>query len=196
MTTETTIPSRFVLIGNSGVGKSTIVQRYILNIEFDDKTHPTIGAAFYIMPNNKNRKIQIWDTAGQERFRSLCPIYYRGSSGCICVFDLSNRESFDDVDNWINAYKMYASNQSILLIANKNDIDEKLWKVSKTEVATLSKIYNCNVIYTSGRNCTNMEEFHEAMSDLYENIPIEMDNLLNIPDNIYDSGYKAKECSC
>jgi small GTP-binding protein len=208
MTSESGMPYRFVLIGNSGVGKSTIIRRYILGNEISDETQPTIGAAFYVIPSAgslSNRKIQIWDTAGQERFRSMCPIYYRGSSGCICVFSVIDRESFDAVDQWINSYKHESKSSLVLLIANKIDAPENKWKMSKNEINTLAQIHNCEFVYTCAKNyyvddiCRysgiNLNDFNNKMESLYDKIfQDEMHkSIINLE---YDEPYKEKTCDC
>ena len=87
---------KVVFLGESSVGKSSIVIRFVRN-EFLEVQEPTIGAAFFtksIMLDKGNIKMEIWDTAGQERYRSLAPMYYRGAKVAFVVYDITNKDSF------------------------------------------------------------------------------------------------------
>lgn len=124
---------KIVIIGDSGVGKSSIVKNYLLNINspiiinnnFLDRPEPTIGAAYYTVQIN-NIKLQVWDTAGQERYHSICPIYYRGSSGCICVFDVTNRSSFEHIIYWIDSFRSTTNNSLSLRVQAYKETDPLL----------------------------------------------------------------------
>jgi len=160
-------PKKFVVIGDSGSGKTTVLRKYIMGL--DMKSEPTIGASFYTSQrhHSNNRPIQIWDTAGQDRFRSICPVYYRGSSGAMCVFDVTNRASFDNLDVWIDSFKKKALEGALLLvIANKIDRNESEWKVSIEEVEVLCNIYSCDYVMTSGKEGWNADLFDEKFRDM------------------------------
>src|SRR5436190_17167130 len=100
---------KIVLIGDSGVGKTTLNMNYIKGTKSLQSGHsiedgPTIGASYYCKQINKGGeiiKLSIWDTAGQERYNSLASIYCRDASGCMCVFDVTNKTSFNHIDKWI-----------------------------------------------------------------------------------------------
>jgi len=175
---------KLVIIGDTGVGKSSIVSRYLLNINKSsyndcgsyhyDSIEPTIGASFFTVIFD-NIKLQIWDTAGQERFKSICPIYYRGSSGCICVFDVTNRNSFIHIDEWISLYKSNVSNNlyltesqcqsNILLVANKTDSSH--WNVSIDEISQKSSKLHCNYVLTSAISMVNFTQFSQLVKSSY-----------------------------
>ena len=97
-------PQKIILIGDTGVGKTNIVSRFIEH-KFLDSQKPTIGVEFYqknIKLTKENQRVvdvllQIWDTAGQERFRGLVSSYYRNASGIIIVYDVTKRKSFENV---------------------------------------------------------------------------------------------------
>ena len=94
---------KLLLIGNSGVGKSCILMRYADN-SFTENFFNTIGVDFKIKTitlNDQVIKMQIWDTAGQDRFRTLTSSYYRGAHGIIIVYDVTNKDSFDNVRQWM-----------------------------------------------------------------------------------------------
>eukprot|EP01091_Cochliopodium_minus_P020260 TRINITY_DN87_c0_g1_i2.p1 TRINITY_DN87_c0_g1~~TRINITY_DN87_c0_g1_i2.p1 ORF type:complete len:125 (+),score=23.37 TRINITY_DN87_c0_g1_i2:1-375(+) len=105
---------KVILLGETEVGKTCIVNRFVDN-KFN-KTSVTIGASFFarnlIIEENVLVKLRIWDTAGQEKYRCLIPMYYKGSSAAIVVFDLTNQESFEACKNyWINEIKKHGKNQ-------------------------------------------------------------------------------------
>ena len=87
----------------SGVGKTTILNRYIQR-NFEQFTHPTIGSMFFckkVVKENKVYELQIWDTAGQEKFRSITPLYFRDANGVILVCDVTNPSSFSSLREWV-----------------------------------------------------------------------------------------------
>jgi Ras-related protein Rab-2A len=95
--------------------------------KFDHDT--TIGVEFgskIISVNDKQIKLQIWDTAGQETFKSITRSYYRGSIGVILVYDITNRDSFNNIMKWLDETKNYANDKvTMLLVGNKTDLDAK-----------------------------------------------------------------------
>ena len=103
---------KILIIGESGVGKSSLLLRFT-DDQFDPDQEATIGVDFKVkvIDNNGNKvKLAIWDTAGQERFRTLTPSYYRGAQGAILVYDISSRESFQKVEDWLNELETYSTN--------------------------------------------------------------------------------------
>lgn len=95
---------KIVLIGDSAVGKSNLLARFARD-EFYPNSKSTIGVEFQTQKmeiNGKEVKAQIWDTAGQERFRAVTSAYYRGAVGALVVYDISRRQTFEDVGRWLN----------------------------------------------------------------------------------------------
>ncbi len=119
---------KILIIGDSSVGKSNILLRFSDDI-FHDTFLPTIGVDFKIKNvniNNHSIKLNIWDTAGQERFKNITATYYKGGHGIIVVYDITDRNSFNNVTNWINEIKQQASPSVIrYLIGNKCDLEEE-----------------------------------------------------------------------
>merc|ERR1711907_378507 len=94
---------KVVLIGDSGVGKSNLLSRFTRN-EFNLETKSTIGVEFAtrsIQADGRTIKAQIWDTAGQERYRAITSAYYRGAVGALVVYDISKKQTFENVDRWL-----------------------------------------------------------------------------------------------
>jgi len=114
-----------VLIGDSGVGKSCLLLRFADDTWMDSYIS-TIGVDFKIRTielDGKTIKLQIWDTAGQERFRTISSTYYRGAHGIIVVYDVTNKGSFESVNDWLVEISKYArENVTKLLVGNKSDL--------------------------------------------------------------------------
>ena len=121
---------KLVLLGDTSVGKTSIVLRFIKG-SYDEYQESTIGAAFFTqtlsISGEYSCKFEIWDTAGQERYESLAPMYYRGASSAIIVYDITNTESFDRANFWVNQLKKNNDNKKMLLclVGNKVDLDHE-----------------------------------------------------------------------
>ncbi|KAJ3569354.1 hypothetical protein NP233_g5101 [Leucocoprinus birnbaumii] len=98
------IDSKIVVMGNSGVGKTSLLQRYTQN-KFDPKNTTSTSGAFFVTKkvhvNGLKVRLQLWDTAGQERFRSMAPMYYRGANAALLLYDITNASTFEDVRGWL-----------------------------------------------------------------------------------------------
>ena len=124
---------KLLTLGESGVGKTTLILNYInLNIKIKhlEKFNPTIGVDYQkkvITIDNKNIDIKIWDTAGQERFKKITNRYYNDVDGILLLFDISDKGSFEKISFWINdlSNKIILDNISLILIGNKTDLDDK-----------------------------------------------------------------------
>ena len=129
---------KLVLLGESAVGKSSIVHRFVKNT-FDDMRESTIGAAFLTqsitLPETKTTiKFEIWDTAGQERYKSLAPMYYRNANAALCVYDITSRSSFNKAQDWIKELKKQAPEGIVIsLVGNKADLGDSR-EVEESEV--------------------------------------------------------------
>ncbi|KAG7271929.1 hypothetical protein CRUP_027432 [Coryphaenoides rupestris] len=102
---------KLVLLGESAVGKSSLVLRFVKG-QFHEFQESTIGAAFLtqtVCLDDTTVKFEIWDTAGQERYHSLAPMYYRGAQAAIVVYDITNEESFVRAKNWVKELQRQAS---------------------------------------------------------------------------------------
>ena len=148
---------KLVLIGDTGVGKTNILSRYINN-EFSLATQSTVGVEFgskIIKKNDKLIKLQIWDTAGQERYKSITSAYYKGSKGALVVYDISRKGTFENVDKWIEELKANGSEDVlIMLVGNKSDLEDK--REVKTEdvikKAEQFKVAFCETSALDGKN--------------------------------------------
>ena len=117
---------KMVLLGDSGVGKSCLVLRFVRG-QFDPSSKVTVGAAFMshpvALPDSSTVKFEIWDTAGQERYHSLAPMYYRGAAAAIIVYDITSTESFNRAKNWVRELQRQGNPDLIVALAgNKADL--------------------------------------------------------------------------
>jgi Ras-related protein Rab-1A len=157
---------KILLIGNSGVGKSSLLLRFA-DDTFTDNFMPTIGVDFKIRTlevDGRTIKLQIWDTAGQERFKTITSSYYKGAHGIIVVYDVTDKESFKNIDTWMNEVEKHASdNVSRILVGNKNDLEESR-QVSTDEGKELADQYNIRFMETSAKESANVEEAFTLMT--------------------------------
>ena len=150
---------KLILIGNSGVGKSSIIQRYMKNT-FEESYKCTIGVDFLMKTlnvNGKTVKLQLWDTAGQEKYKSMVASYYRGANVALVVFDITSHASFDSLPVWIeNYYKNGPEQKNIILIGNKKDMEESR-QVTQQEAEIFSETNNMMYFETSAKEGDNIE---------------------------------------
>jgi small GTP-binding protein len=120
---------KFIIVGDSYVGKSNLLLQYT-NKKFSECHDITIGVEFGLQTisyMNRTYKVQIWDTAGQETFKALTRNYYRNAIGCLLVYDIGRKESFDNIIGWLDDVKKYSNeNIIIVLIGNKSDSERQV----------------------------------------------------------------------
>ena len=151
---------KYIIIGDAAVGKSNLLLRYTHG-QFKPEYQLTIGVEFgakNITISNKTYRIQIWDTAGQENFRSITRAYYKNSACALVVYDISNRESFDNISSWIEDCKSQ-SPQTIfmVLVGNKNDLEDKR-AVTFEEGQELAEKNKMMFFETSAKTGKNVDE--------------------------------------
>ena len=158
---------KLLLIGNSAVGKSSLLLRFSDNI-FNESFLPTIGVDFKIRTfdlSNKTVKLQIWDTAGQERFKTITSSYYKGAHGIILVYDITDRQTFKDIENWLSEVEKFANENVVrLLIGNKCDLESNR-QVSREEGQEFADSLGVKFIETSAKECTNVEKSFFTMAN-------------------------------
>ena len=159
---------RVVMIGDSSVGKTCIVERFI-HSTFTPEPHNTIGTMYETyseIRNGREVQLQIWDTAGEEKFKSLGHIYYRDASGAVIVFDMTNRTSFNNVSEWIELFRLTAGDgPGICLVGNKTDLADEV-VVSEKEASEWAKSKGLAFFPTSAENGSGIKEVFSYMIDL------------------------------
>eukprot|EP01111_Echinosteliopsis_oligospora_P009024 TRINITY_DN2566_c1_g3_i2.p1 TRINITY_DN2566_c1_g3~~TRINITY_DN2566_c1_g3_i2.p1 ORF type:complete len:223 (+),score=39.73 TRINITY_DN2566_c1_g3_i2:387-1055(+) len=147
------ISAKIVILGASGVGKTAISVRYIEN-SYTPVSKTTIGAAFLTKTLNVDGvtlKLQVWDTAGQERFRSLAPMYYRGASAAILVYDITNSDTFTAAQDWVQELVTNTDDETILFfVGNKNDM-QKIRATPKDKAKEFAESIKATYFETSAK---------------------------------------------
>uniref|UniRef100_A0AAQ4Q9I9 Ras-related protein Rab-35 n=1 Tax=Gasterosteus aculeatus aculeatus TaxID=481459 RepID=A0AAQ4Q9I9_GASAC len=150
---------KLLIIGDSGVGKSSLLLRFADNT-FSGSYITTIGVDFKIRTveiNGEKVKLQIWDTAGQERFRTITSTYYRGTHGVIVVYDVTSAESFVNVKRWLHEINQNCDDVCRILVGNKND-DPNSKVVETTDAQKFAEQMGINLFETSAKENINVEE--------------------------------------
>jgi len=162
---------KILLIGDSGVGKSCLLLRFADN-SWTETHISTIGVDFKIKTleiDGKTVKLQIWDTAGQERFRTITSSYYRGAQGIILVYDCTDRESFNNVKQWMGEIDRYAcENVNKLLVANKCDLVDQR-QVDTQTGKEFADAYEIPFIETSAKTSFNVDKCFIQMATSIKN---------------------------
>ena len=154
---------KYIIIGDAAVGKSNLLLRFAQN-DFKNEYQLTIGVEFgakNIDINNKKFRLQIWDTAGQENYRSITRAYYKNSVCAILVYDISNRDSFDHISNWIeDCLAQSPKTVFMVLVGNKSDLNDNR-KVSFQEGQDMARNNNMMFFETSAKTGENVEKIFE-----------------------------------
>lgn len=151
---------KIVVVGDSGVGKTCLLIRFIRDL-WEDDSQPTLGVEFMtkILQTEKHRiQLQLWDTAGQELFRSVTRGYYRGSAGALLTFDLTNRDTFDNIGRWLQDIKDVARADVVtILLGNKSDLSDKR-QVSYDEAKLFAQTHGMQYFETSAKTGDGINE--------------------------------------
>mmetsp|Transcript_2695 Transcript_2695/g.9413 ORF Transcript_2695/g.9413 Transcript_2695/m.9413 type:complete len:201 (-) Transcript_2695:17-619(-) len=188
---------KLVLIGDSGVGKSCLLLRFA-DDAFTESYISTIGVDFRfrtVKINKSLAKLQIWDTAGQERFRTITSAYYRGADGIIMVYDVTSRESFNHVNDWLSEVNRYASDGTCkLLVGNKSDRPDKV--VSTEAAKEYADSLGIPFLETSAKNASNVEEAFLTMTSELIRMRETRGSTAGVQDSVRVGGGRAAGNSC
>lgn len=158
---------RLVLIGDSGVGKSSLLLRFA-DDSFTESFISTIGVDFRYrtikVENNKEVKLQIWDTAGQDRFRSITSAYYRNADGIVMVYDVTKMDSFEHVEEWLSEVDKYATENIVkILVGNKADLHHERQVPRETAQRFADKL-GMTFLESSAKTATNVPQVFETVA--------------------------------
>ena len=161
---EPEIILKLLLLGNTMVGKTSILLKYSEN-RFEEHAISTIGVDYIykdIIYNDLKIKLQIWDTSGEERFRSITRNFYRNTDALFLVFDLTKKDSFECIKNWLTDAKEYNSDLKIILVGNKIDLvnEREVPEEKAKNFATKNKL---EYIETSAKDGTNIQNAFDAL---------------------------------
>jgi len=182
---------KIIVVGDSGVGKTNLINRFASD-KFDTNSKATIGVEFVYKTLKINKeviKVEVWDTAGQERYRAITSSYYKGAKGAIIVYDITNEDSFNNVESWMNEVtKKGKTDMQFLLVGNKKDLVNDR-KVTEQKGIDKAKELNMNLFEASALEKTNVNEaFNYLMKEIYLNIRREKNINTNNDEKIGQSG--------
>jgi len=166
---------KFCIVGNSAVGKSSILVQLTDKRFLGAGSEPTIGVEFgsrlIDLDDGRKIKLQIWDTAGQESSRAVSRSYYRGAEGCLLVFDVLNRRSFLDLHIWLDDLKQWAEEEVvIILVGNKVDSEESR-EVTSEEGKDWARENGMEYVETSAKTGQGVEEaFERTAKKIHERL--------------------------
>ncbi|OJT06777.1 Ras-related protein Rab-18 [Trametes pubescens] len=153
---------KLLLIGNSSVGKSSLLLRFSDEQWLpEDESNATIGVDFRVHKmevKSKRVKLSIWDTAGQERFRTITSSYYRGAQGIILVYDVANRESFEALPRWFSELETYVSSSVVKIIVGNKVDKEYSRQVSTAEGQAFATRMGALFIEASAKTAVGVED--------------------------------------
>ena len=158
---------KVITIGDSSVGKTSIIRRYIYNV-FDDNTMSTIGLTFCFkevkLKNGKKVQLKLVDTAGQEKYNALTKSYFKNVDGVLFIFDFNNLESFQNIEKWINLFEENNNGKGIpkYLIGNKSDLEKK---VEQKSIDDFIAKYDYKFEECSALNNENIDSIFENISE-------------------------------
>ncbi len=158
---------KYIIIGDSGVGKSCILLQFTQN-EFDQNKENTVGVEFgnkIISVGGAAVKLQIWDTAGQEQFKSITRSYYRAVAGALLVYDVTNPESFANVKKWLDEAKQNANPELVVILCgNKIDLPEQR-KITQEQGKRLATENNIFFMECSAKSRVKIDDLFHAVAE-------------------------------
>lgn len=169
---------KVIVLGDSGVGKTSLMQQFV-NKKFSQQYKATIGADFLtkdVTIDNKTVSLQIWDTAGQERFQSLGVAFYRGADCCVLCYDVTNEKSLNNLASWKDEFLVQSNVANpqdfpFIIIGNKIDVDEskkipslqkKLLNITNNQLGG----FNYPLFETSAKDSINVETAFEVIAKM------------------------------
>jgi len=172
MATKKKILLKVIILGDSGVGKTSLMNQYV-NKKFSASYKATIGADFLtkeVHVDDRLVTMQLWDTAGQERFQSLGVAFYRGADCCVLVYDVNNSKSFDTLDSWRDEFLIQASPRDpdlfpFVVLGNKIDVEESKRMISQKRAMTFCQSKGGIPYFeTSAKEAINVEQAFEVIA--------------------------------
>ena len=168
---------KVVLVGDSFVGKTNIMSKYLKN-EFHEDSKATVGVEFgsrQFTIEGHSIKAQVWDTAGQERYKAITSAYYKGAKGAFVVYDITRKGSFESVERWVNDLLSSGDKKIIiLLIGNKCDLEEQR-QITKEQGEEKAAKLELAFLETSAFSGQNLDKAFEMMvNEIYKKFHEEM----------------------
>lgn len=183
---------KYILIGDSTSGKSSIINRYLHDIYYDN-TSSTIGVELgikNIIKDEKKIKIQLWDLAGQDRYHCVVKAYYRNVNAALVVFDITNRKTFDNLAKWIDELMEFYNDENrpyIMLIGNKIDLEQRC--VTNDEIIELIQ----NKPIDHYLECS--AKFNKNINQIFDNIMFNVYSKIKFDENEKNETLKLEQLS-
>ena len=191
---------KVLLLGDSSVGKTCFLLRYC-DKSFQEAHLSTIGLDYRLksmtLQNDKNIKLQIWDTAGQDRFRAITKNYYKGANGIILIYDVTNKQSYENVKNWLTQIKEEANpNVIIYLAGNKIDVEEDQRVITTEDGQKIADEYKLPFKETSAKNGINVNEIFQELVEKIDETFSKLDVPKGEQKNKLSTGGKRRRGCC
>jgi small GTP-binding protein len=188
---------KVVVVGDSGVGKTSFLCRFVHHT-FEEDAPPTLGVEFHskiVYSDDRSIQLQLWDTAGQELFRSVTRGYYRGAAAGLILFDLTSRDSFDSVKVWVRDIRSVARPDVILvLIGNKSDLPGRA--LDAAEATAFAEHNNMQYFETSAKTGSNVSTSVNSIVGLIEKKVCTGDYTLEVPAKLPPATPESNTCGC
>ena len=166
---ENNLTFKIITLGNPGVGKTSIIQRYLGN-SFDDNSMSTVGILFSYkvvkLDNNESINLKLIDTGGQEKYRSMSKSYFRNTDGVLFVFSLNNSESFKEITEWIKMFNDNNNGKNNIpryLVGNKCDLQKE---IEQDKIDAIAKEYDLKYYETSAKTNVEIDKLFEDISNI------------------------------
>ena len=185
---------KILIVGDPGVGKTSLINRYIEN-KFEENCATTIGVGSknkILMINSIKHIITVIDTAGQERYQTITKSYFRFVQGIFIVFDVNNEESFNSLEKWIEIIKEAVEEPNIIILANKVDLFDE--KVEDDQIKDFSFRNQIKIMKISVKENLNIKEAFNDMINLLYNYPATERNTFVMTKDNYRNSKKKEHC--
>lgn len=186
---------QLIVVGESCVGKTSLLYKYSQGF-FTQEHLATVGIEFFTKEeeiNGRKIRVKIWDTAGQELYKSITKNFYRNSDGVIIVYDVTDRESFEKVQEWVQSISENTDTEKNIqkvLVANKVDLTRK---VTKEEGMKLAEKYNIPFFEASAKLDIGIKDFMtKILTDVLDNVSVDMSRVTL--DQKIDNRKNKKKC--
>eukprot|EP01067_Filipodium_phascolosomae_P001780 Filipodium_phascolosomae@DN2138_c0_g1_i2.p1 len=190
---------KIVMLGDAGVGKTAIVNKFMYH-DYLDKYEPTIGIDFFsknvTLASGATVRLQLWDTAGQERFKSLTSSYIRDAAVALVVFDITTRQTLDGCRKWVSTVREKRGSEVIIgIVGNKSDLEHKR-DVNYAEAKEYADSVGASYTETSALDGRNVNELFQGLAQTIASKEPSSTNMSSVSLTINNETPSKKKCGC